>query len=64
MKSAKNFLIVAGSFAPDGRFTFSANHTSYADAGTAVQFFASRSSSANVGDVAFAALYGHLEDAP
>ena len=49
---------------PDGRFTFSANHTAYADAGTPVQFFASRSSSASVGDIAFAALYGHLEDAP
>ena len=50
--------------APDGRLFYSANHTAYADAGTQVRFFASRSSTANVGDIAFAALYGHLEDVP
>ena len=50
--------------APDGRLFYSANHTAYADAGTQMRFFASRSSPVNVGDIAFAALYGHLEDAP
>jgi hypothetical protein len=46
-----------------GQYVYSANHTAYADASTQVKLFVTRSSSSGDG-AAFAALYGHLEDAP